>query len=151
LKPEFKMTVVDNIISVRHQVLRIGKPIETCHFEGDDEFSTLHFGMFINCEAIACVSLMKKNHHTIDDKKAYQLRGMAVLPEFQGQKIGELLLRKAEQHLAKIGNQTIWCNVRTSAIGFYEKNQYLQIGDIFEIADVGPHILMFKNFALGSK
>lgn len=145
MKPEFKSTEVEKIINVRHQVLRIGKPIETCHFEGDDEFSTLHFGMFINHETIACVSLMKKKHHTIDDKNVYQLRGMAVLPEFQGQKIGQLLLRKAEQHLVNFGIETIWCNVRTSAIGFYKKNQYLQIGDVFEIPEVGSHVLMFKN------
>ena len=144
MKPEFKSTEVGKIINLRHQVLRIGKPITTCHFEGDQNLSTFHFGIFINQEAIACVSMLKKNHPSIDDKKAYQLRGMAVLPEFQGQKIGKLLLRKAEQHLAQLDIETIWCNVRTSAIRFYEKNQYLQIGDPFQIPEVGSHVLMYK-------
>lgn len=69
---------------------------------------------------------------------------MAVLTEFQDQKIGELLLLKAEQLIAKLDIDTIWCNVRTSAIGIYEKNQYLQIGNVFKIPDVGSHVLMYK-------
>ncbi|GAL68931.1 hypothetical protein JCM19301_2950 [Jejuia pallidilutea] len=32
---------------VRHPVLRTGKPIETCAFNGDDLPSTMHIGLFI--------------------------------------------------------------------------------------------------------
>ena len=31
---------------IRQEVLRKGKPIETCHFDGDTEKNTIHFGFF---------------------------------------------------------------------------------------------------------
>lgn len=41
-----KITSYETMI-VRHPVLRQGKPIETCHFEGDDLSSTYHLGLFL--------------------------------------------------------------------------------------------------------
>ena len=37
---------------VRQEVLRKGKPIETCHFEGDDAVTTMHFGIELNKKII---------------------------------------------------------------------------------------------------
>ena len=91
------------------------------------------------------MSFMPKPHPLIDDKNAYQLRGMAILPNFQGQKIGEMLLQKAEQYLKSIKVKTVWCNVRLKAIGFYGKNDFQIISDEFQIPDVGSHVLMFKE------
>jgi len=145
LKPEIKLTDVENIIGVRHQILRTGKPILTCYFEGDELLSTFHFGAFTENKTIGCISLMLNKHLSFDDKNAYQLRGMAVLSDFQGQKIGEKLLQKAEQHLKSINVQTVWCNVRLEAIGFYSKNDFQIISDEFQIPNVGPHVLMSKK------
>lgn len=145
MKPEFKSTKVENIINVRHKVLRVGKPIESCNFQGDNDSTTLHFGIFKNHNTIACLSLMKAKHDLIGDKSSYQLRGMAVLPQYRGNNLGTQLLLKAEQHMAKSGVKTIWCNVRKTAIQFYVKNHYTQLGNVFDIPNVGPHVLMNKN------
>jgi hypothetical protein len=39
----------------------------------------------------------------------------------------------------------IWFNARVEAVGFYEKMGYQKTGNLFEIPDVGVHILMFKK------
>ena len=38
-----KITALETY-TVRQEVLRKGKPIETCHFIGDDATTTTHFG-----------------------------------------------------------------------------------------------------------
>ena len=145
MKPEIKLTTAENIIGIRHHVLRTGKPISTCYFEGDQLLSSFHFGAFLKNKIIGCVSLMPKPHPLIEDKNTYQLRGMAVLPNFRGQKIGEKLLYKAEEYLKSIKVKTLWCNVRLKAIGFYGKNNFQIISDEFQIPEVGSHVLMLKE------
>jgi hypothetical protein len=44
---------------VRSAVLRIGKPIESCFFLGDDAPDTSHFGLFTDDNLIGVASLFK--------------------------------------------------------------------------------------------
>ncbi|WP_235889609.1 GNAT family N-acetyltransferase [Flavobacterium restrictum] len=39
----------------------------------------------------------------------------------------------------------IWFNARKEAVGFYEKLGYTQKGELFAIAGVGEHIVLFKK------
>ena len=47
--------------TIRQEVLRKGKPIETCYFNGDNDSSTTHFGLFENEKIIGVVSVYKTN------------------------------------------------------------------------------------------
>jgi ribosomal protein S18 acetylase RimI-like enzyme len=144
LKPETKLCRTNELIGLRHEVLRQGKPISSCHFEGDNDLDTFHVGAFDDNKMIGCVSLMKKKHPKFHQNDIYQLRGMAVLKAYRHKKIGNRLLDFALQHLLKKNADLVWCNVRTSAVGFYQKNHFLINGDEFDIPDVGPHVLMYK-------
>ena len=55
-----KITALETY-TVRQEVLRKGKPIETCHFIGDDATTTTHFGLFENENMIGAVSVYKTN------------------------------------------------------------------------------------------
>ena len=145
MKPEIKQVKVKNILNLRHQVLRIGRPILTAHFEGDSLDSTMHFAAIYKSKTIGCLSLMYKTNSNFKEKKAFQLRGMAVNVDYRSQSVGKQLLNYAEQQLKLKESTLIWCNVRTSAMKFYSKHGYTQFGDTFEIPDVGPHVLMFKK------
>lgn len=145
MKLEFKLVDVKSILNIRHQVLRQGQPLSSCHFKGDNLSSTFHYAAYKQDEIVGCISIMQNAHDDIKDNNAYQLRGMAVLEQYQGQKIGQQLLFHAEQHLVSKNIKLVWCNVRIKAIPFYSKNQYHQIGDEFNIPEVGPHVLMFKS------
>ena len=45
---------------VRHEVLRKGKPIETCQFKGDDNKNTTHFGLFLEDKLVESSLFLKK-------------------------------------------------------------------------------------------
>ena len=124
--------------SIRHQELRQGFPIETCHFDKDDESDTFHLGAFENKKLVGVVTLVKS-------EKGYQLRGMAVLSKEQGKGIGSLLIQKAEEKLQQEQISYLWMNARINAVPFYEKLGYLTQGDIFNIETVGEHIIMYKS------
>ena len=48
--------------SVRHPVLREGRPIEDCSFDGDDLSTTFHLGLFYEDVLVGVASFMKNNH-----------------------------------------------------------------------------------------
>lgn len=129
---------------VRHIVLRAGKPIESCQFDGDELVSTHHFGYYLNNQIIGVISLFEIKHEQFVAQKSFQIRGMAVLPTYQKQGIGEALVKEAEKFCTTQKADLIWFNARTTAVGFYQKMGYEIVGSEFEINEVGPHFLMFK-------
>jgi ribosomal protein S18 acetylase RimI-like enzyme len=138
-----KITAFETII-VRHPVLRSGKPIETCHFEGDDLLTTSHFGLFLDKYLIAVISTFEVKCKLFTEENQYQIRGMAVLSEYQKKGFGEQLLKYCENEIRLKGGRLIWFNARRTAVDFYKKSGYEKIGSQFEIPDVGPHFILFK-------
>jgi GNAT superfamily N-acetyltransferase len=138
-----KITAFETII-VRHPVLRPGRPIESCHFDGDDMPTTSHFGLFLENQLAGVISVFKIQNKLFSEENQYQIRGMAVLSEFQKKGFGEALLEYCENEIRLKSGNLIWFNARETAIGFYEKSGYEILGDPFEIPDVGPHYILFK-------
>lgn len=132
-------------IAVRHPVLRAGKTIESCYFDGDNLLSTQHFGLFSNDKIIAVVSLFKNKNSIFKTENQFQIRGMAVLPEFQKKGYGALLVKHCEAFCNTFNETIIWFNAREKAVRFYEKLGYEIVGDSFTIVDVGLHFLMAKK------
>ena len=130
--------------SVRQPVLRPGKPIESCYFEGDNLIYTTHFGYFNEEKIIGIISLFKNSNENFKIQKQFQIRGMAVLENHQKKGIGAVLVLHTENYLKEEGKHLIWFNARESAVAFYEKLGYEIKGEQFEITGVGPHFLMFK-------
>ncbi len=136
---------------VRHAVLRQGKPIESCSFVGDDLATTIHFGYFEDNVLIGVVSVFKNdNPNSLFFEKelgeTFQIRGMAVLENHQGKGIGQKLIFACEEYVKKKSGNTIWFNARINAVAFYEKMDYIVVGDSFEISEIGTHFLMKKHF-----
>jgi len=144
------MTIIKKIAatetySVRLPVLRKGKPIESCHFDGDDLETTLHFGLYLDPELVGIISLFKKNNPSFSEKNQYQIRGMAVLENHRKKDFGKTLIIHCEEECNNQGVDLIWFNARIEAVGFYEKMGYQKEGIPFNIPDVGKHIVMFKK------
>lgn len=131
--------------SIRQPVLREGKPIEACVFDGDDFETTFHTGLFVNEKLIAVASFMKNPHKLFLEKNQFQLRGMAVLKDFQGKGYGNEILKFGESILIEQGVKMIWCNARKIAVNFYERNNYTIKGESFIIPDIGIHYVMCKT------
>jgi len=131
--------------AVRQPVLRAGKPLESCIFNNDDLETTFHFGLFKGSKLVGVVSYFKNANALFSEERQYQLRGMAILEAYQGQKLGDLLLKHTEALMTSKSVVRIWCNVRITAAGFYKKNGYDSIGAAFEINEVGTHYVMTKE------
>jgi GNAT superfamily N-acetyltransferase len=130
---------------VRQIVLRAGKPIESCRFDGDDLETTLHFGLYLDKVIVGIISLFEKTDTRFNEKRQYQVRGMAVLEDQRQKGIGRALLIHCEKQCNNENADLIWFNARIEAVGFYEKMGYQKKGIPFEISNIGVHIIMFKK------
>lgn len=131
---------------IRQKVLRPGKPVIQCCFEGDQALDTFHLGAFFQDKLIGVASFMKNSNPLFSPHNQYQLRGMAILESFKKQGIGAQLLKTGESKICSILEEpTLWFNARTTAVGFYEKFDYQIKGEEFEIPEVCKHIVMFKK------
>nr|WP_294922664.1 GNAT family N-acetyltransferase [uncultured Flavobacterium sp.] len=130
---------------VRHPVLRKGKPIETCAFEGDNLKTTHHFGLFNDLDLIGIISLFLKTNTIFAENLQAQIRGMAILESHQKKGLGETLVKHCEKYCISNQFDLIWFNARTAAVGFYKKMGYEIKGNSFEIPEVGEHYLMYKK------
>lgn len=139
-----KINAIDTY-PVRHEVLRKGKPIETCKFIGDDNEETTHFGLYIDNQLIGIISIFKETNAMFSESNQFQIRGMAVLDEFQGKGFGAQLVKKAESYCTNLKAELIWFNAREKAVRFYKSLGYTIIDNSFLIPDVGIHFVMYKK------
>jgi GNAT superfamily N-acetyltransferase len=131
---------------VRSAVLRQGKPIESCFFLGDDAVGTTHFGLYIENNIIGVASVFTSNNENFDNKTQLQLRGMAILKEYQNMGFGKLLIEEIFNFIESTQLELLWFNARESAVPFYEKLGCTKKGASFEIPEIGTHFLMYKYF-----
>ncbi|MBA5792326.1 GNAT family N-acetyltransferase [Flavobacterium sp. xlx-214] len=140
----FKQIKIEEVIQIRHTVLRKDLPIETCHFEGDLDEGTKHFGAFLNNELVGVATMMLKKTDTFKVHPVYRLTGLSVLENHQKHHIGSRLLHFAEENISRKGSVMIWCFARTTAISFYKRNGYqLNVQEVI-LPKIGSHRIMFK-------
>lgn len=130
---------------VRHPVLRLGKPIDTCIFQGDDLQSTKHFGLYYNEDLIGVISVFENKSSIFSNTNQLQIRGMAILEKFQGKGYGRLLVNEAESYAKKSNSDLIWFNARENAAEFYKILGYQIYGSLFDIEGIGLHYVMYKQ------
>ena len=130
-------------LAVRWPVLRPGFPRESAIFAGDDDSATRHFGAYVGerCVGVASIYIAPlPGRHAA--APAWQLRGMATLPEVRGHGFGRALLEACVAHARENDATLLWCNARLGAVGFYRKHGWTTLGEEFDIPAVGPHFRM---------
>lgn len=144
----------EETIAVRWPILRPGFPRETAIFPGDELPTTQHFGAFTDdgrLVGVASIYLAPLPDAPADlatpADKVWQLRGMATLPEVRGAGHGAALVAACEEAARAAHAAFLWCNARTSAAPFYEKQGWAILGAEFDIPTVGPHFRMWRNLA----
>jgi predicted GNAT family N-acyltransferase len=142
-----KITYLDTF-PVRSAVLRQGKPIETCFFLGDDAEETTHFGLFKENCLIGVASVFKVKNENFEQNNQFQLRGMAILSEYQGWGFGNLILKEVCKFVTTKNAEVLWFNARENAVKFYQSYGFSVLGDSFEIPKIGTHFVMFKHFVV---
>lgn len=145
-KPKPVLIEAEKVISVRHEVLRKGKPLETAHFDGDTHPEAFHLGVYLNDQIVAVASYLPHKHPHFDkNEKQFQLRGMAVLPHYRGQDLGKKMYKEALKLLKSKNVDVLWFNARANAFAFYEKLGTQKIGKPFFIPEIGEHSLMYQK------
>ena len=136
----------EEIIDLRHAVLRQGLPREEAIFPGDDAPTSLHWGAFDGAAAVGCVTLHASQW---EGEPAWQLRGMATSPQFRRKGVGKVLLEEMERALRDAGRggggPLLWCNARVPYVPFYLATGWQVVSDRFDIPTAGPHVKMLKR------
>lgn len=132
---------------IRQEVLVPDHDIKKVKFENDDdEDISFHLGAFKDSKLVSVASFYYERNSLFQDIHQYQLRGMATIPECQGQGLSSELLNVAFPIIKQNFCTLLWCNAKITAVGFYEKVGFKRLDDnVFEIEGIGPHILMYKN------
>lgn len=130
---------------LRLAVLRPHRPLAAAQFPGDDLPTTKHFGAFQGAALVGITSLFLAEFPARPGVPALQLRGMATAPEVRGAGFGRALVAASVAYTRERGIKLIWCNARTSALGFYGKLGWEISGPEFEVPDVGPHFHMWRS------
>ena len=97
---------------------------ELSDMEMDEDFDGYHFGAFGDNQLLGVVSLFQ-------DGTDFQFRKFAVVAHAQGSGVGTALLNHITDFAIAEGAQRIWCNARTTAIGFYLQFGFERSGKLF--------------------
>lgn len=79
------------------------------------------------------------------DGAAWRLRGMATSSEARGTGLGRAVLQACFDHVRQSGGRYLWCNARLVAVPFYERMGMARVGPEFDIPDIGPHYVMWRE------
>ena len=104
----------------------------------EEDEDGIHFGLFHDDKLISVVSCFEKNDGNI------QFRKFATIKEFQNQGFGTALLKYILAFAEEQKMKKIWCNARTTAIGFYQKLG-LKETDLRFSKDGNDYVIMEKE------
>lgn len=130
---------------LRHKILRPHQELNAMAYSQDGLEKSYHIGAFVEDRLVGIVSLYPEDQAGNISATEWRIRGMAVDFDFQKMGLGRQILEAAIHHARSQGARSVWCNARTSAIGFYLSYGFEKVGDEFIIDDIGPHyVAMFK-------
>jgi GNAT superfamily N-acetyltransferase len=138
-----RRAAVAEILPLRHRILRTGLPFEAARFEGDSDPATRHYAAVTGEVPVGCLTLIPS---AWEGRPAWQLRGMATDANEQRKGLGRQLLEAAVAD-ARVDEpeRIVWCNARTSAVGFYEKLGWQVVSEPFDVPTAGPHVKMVSG------
>jgi len=129
---------------LRQRVLRPHQTLDEVGFPGDDAPDAVHFGAFAGAVLVGIASLLREPPPGSAATGAWRLRGMATAPEVRGGGYGGKLALACIEHARAHGGTFIWCNARVAVGDFYRRHGLRAEGSVFELAGIGPHILMTR-------
>jgi predicted GNAT family N-acyltransferase len=132
----------DEILHLRHSVLRPGLPEDTARYPADADPDAFHLAARdADGTVISCVSFYPE---ALQDEPAWRFRGMATAPGQRGRGIGGELLEAGVAEVVRRGGRLVWCNGRTTARAFYERHGFTARGEEFDSPPAGPHYVMVR-------
>ena len=146
LKAQVHKVDAEKIRPLRHAELRKGQDFSTTSYLKDCAESTFHIACIIDGKAVTCATFYPETSTKIKSENAYRLRGMATDSNSQRKGYASDLMTESFKELKKRDCDMVWCNARLIAVPFYKSVGFKIIGDLFDIAGIGPHYYMYKEF-----
>jgi predicted GNAT family N-acyltransferase len=109
---------------------------------GDDNSDAVHLAAVDEAGLVvgSCVLLPRRYPVRPERDGAWQLRGMATVPERRGHGIGAMVVTRAIDEIKGRGGRLVWCEARAAAVEFYRRHGFVVDGPEFEHAETGiPH------------
>ncbi|MFP8882660.1 GNAT family N-acetyltransferase [Streptomyces mangrovi] len=154
------------ILGLRREVLRPGLPREAAVFPEDGDPAAFHIASYEGAyegfregdapEVLGCGTFFPEpfpgpfpeplsGPRPDSAATAYRFRGMASAPAARGRGHGAAVLRAGTAEAAARGAALLWCNGRTTARGFYERQGFRARGEEFVVEGVGPHLVFVRE------
>jgi predicted GNAT family N-acyltransferase len=141
----FKRITAEETYDLRHRILRPNQTVADCAYPLDHATGSCHIGCFLDEELVGIGTVLREGQDGEQGANIWRIRGMAVLETARGHGIGGQILQRLIAHAAQETTPgEIWCNGRVHVKGFYERYGFAQIGDVFELPMIGPHIVMSR-------
>ena len=149
MKTPFQVQLIspEQAYGLRHLVLRPHQPIEACHYPEDHSELSFHVGAFAEQKLIGVASFNPQKFQEFLANNSCRLRGMATSHSHQKLGVGRAVLTFGLQELRKRNCDVLWFNARLIAFPFYERMGFLYASEVFDIAGIGPHKIMYKSLA----
>lgn len=125
---DFGSSRYEQLVELRYKVLLEPLGLKFLDSHRDKEINYLHIGCIENLDdkLIGGLMLIPLDNQTI------RMMQVAVDTKYQGEGVGRELVKYAETRAKNAGYKKIIMHAMLNVIGFYEKLDYTQEGDIFE-------------------
>ena len=130
---------------LRHSELRKGEDFSTTSYTRDKDQESFHMAYFKEEKIVVCATFYPEYSEKLNAGNSYRLRGMATDSSYQRRGYATDLMQESFKELKKIDCDILWCNARLVAVSFYKSIGFKIIGDLFDIANIGPHYYMYKK------
>jgi len=116
-------------------------------YPGDDDPAARHYAAMIEDVIVGIASVVPEtlDAEGVGGSGSFRLRGMATVPDVRGWGIGTALVERVIGYTADQGGDLVWCKARIGAAAFYRGRGFRQVGEPFELPDIGPHVVMLRS------
>jgi GNAT superfamily N-acetyltransferase len=137
---------------LRQEVLRPGRAVRDCIYPGEDDPRALHGAVLQRSLppgrdlSVLAVGVVLPEAPPWDPgcDDGWRIRGMATRSDSRGRGFGRQVLDLLIEHVVDHGGGLLWCNARIPALSLYERAGFLPRGDVFELPEIGPHMVMWR-------
>lgn len=146
--PRIELADRAEIFDLRRSVLRPHLPPEASVYPEEGHPQTFHLAARDEQTGavIGCATFFPQ---PLDGEPGWRFRGMATTADLRGRGIGAAVLERGVAEVDRRGGRLVWCNGRTSATGFYERNGFTRRGAEFDVPPLGPHYVFVRHIHPG--
>jgi GNAT superfamily N-acetyltransferase len=137
---------LEDIMALRVKVLRKDTPVTHCNYPEDTYEDVIHLGVKNQNTVVGTSSWFRKECPNLAGESALQLKGMAVDESLQGTGVGVQMIAAGLSLATERGVSVIWARARDSALGFYLRCGFTEIGPGYIDEPTGmPHHNVYRR------